>query len=128
MSNYSATLEITFTDSTGTEHEGIKIEVTGTYIPGCRGHRDRYGAPEEPDEPAYIEVETAKLAQDVCRFDEEANNYTSEVLHHRGDDIDLNDEQQEQATNALDRVWYDANLPAMIAQAQAEEEAWRDCP
>jgi hypothetical protein len=37
----------------------IPVTVELTYYGGCRGHRDRYGAPEEPDEPATFEVDNA---------------------------------------------------------------------
>jgi hypothetical protein len=36
----------------------IQIEVTYTPRPAIRGHRDKYGAPEEPDEPAHCEIES----------------------------------------------------------------------
>ncbi len=34
----------------------INLTIDLTYIPACRGHRDRYGCPEEPDEPAGFEI------------------------------------------------------------------------
>jgi hypothetical protein len=34
----------------------IEVEVELNYIPGSRGHRDRYGCPEEPDEPPTFEI------------------------------------------------------------------------
>lgn len=34
----------------------IEVDVTYTSHPGCRGHRDKYGAPEEPDEDDWIEI------------------------------------------------------------------------
>lgn len=37
-------------------HIEIPVTVEYTYYPPCRGHRDRYGAPEEPDEPASVEI------------------------------------------------------------------------
>lgn len=41
-----------------TSSNGYPWEVTYTYHPASRGHRDKYGAPEEPDEPAYVEIES----------------------------------------------------------------------
>lgn len=38
------------------DNTSINIEVHGTYYPACKGHRDKYGAPEEPDEEASFEV------------------------------------------------------------------------
>ena len=35
----------------------LEIEVAFTAHKASRGHRDRYGAPEEPDEDAYVEVD-----------------------------------------------------------------------
>jgi len=37
---------------------GVKLEVTFEYHEAQCGHRDSFGAPEEPDEDAYIEVVT----------------------------------------------------------------------
>ncbi len=57
---------------------GIELEVEFTYHKGCRGLRDKYGAPLEPDEEASIELESVGLAdypkvdilpllfQDIC--------------------------------------------------------------
>lgn len=38
----------------------VNVEVSYTLFRACRGHRDKYGCPEEPDEPASIEIESAK--------------------------------------------------------------------
>jgi hypothetical protein len=38
--------------------DGLDVEYT--YVPESRGHRDRYGAPEEPDEPAHVEINSVK--------------------------------------------------------------------
>jgi hypothetical protein len=45
----------------------VEVTIELSYSPGCRGHCDRYGAPEEPDEPASFEVETVE--------DEHGNDY-----------------------------------------------------
>ena len=36
----------------------VDVEVEYTAYPASRGHRDKHGAPEEPDEPATIEIES----------------------------------------------------------------------
>ncbi len=33
------------------------LEIHFTYYPAEHGYRDKYGAPETPDYPAYIEIE-----------------------------------------------------------------------
>lgn len=40
----------------------VEVEIELCYFPASRGHRDKYGAPEEPDEPASFEVETVEDA------------------------------------------------------------------
>lgn len=35
---------------------GVRLGVAYTYYKAARGHRDQYGAPEEPDEDASIDV------------------------------------------------------------------------
>ncbi len=37
----------------------IPISVEYNYYKGCRGIHDKYGAPETPDEPPEIEIESA---------------------------------------------------------------------
>lgn len=39
----------------------IEIVAQCKYYRECRGHRDRYGCPEEPDEPAEVEIESVTL-------------------------------------------------------------------
>jgi hypothetical protein len=38
------------------EGKEVNIEIVGNFIPWSYGYRDKYGAPEEPDEPAHFEV------------------------------------------------------------------------
>lgn len=54
MSTYNTTIEIF--NKQKDDYEEINIEVSYNYYRACRGYRDKYGAPEEPDEPAYIEI------------------------------------------------------------------------
>lgn len=48
----------------------IDLEVTGTFYPFIRGSRDRWGAPEEPDEPAHWDLEFIKADGVEVDFDE----------------------------------------------------------
>ncbi len=41
-------------------NEDLDIEVDFIVHPSSRGHRDKYGAPEEPDTPAEIEITAAR--------------------------------------------------------------------
>ena len=38
-----------------------EITVTGNFIAGCLGSRNEYGAPNEPDDPSYWEIESAEM-------------------------------------------------------------------
>ena len=38
--------------------EEIEVEIEATYYRGSRGHCDKYGAPEEPDDPPEIGIGT----------------------------------------------------------------------
>ena len=38
----------------------VEIEVTLEYHRGMKGHRDKYGAPEEPDDPESWEILSTK--------------------------------------------------------------------
>jgi hypothetical protein len=38
----------------------IEVEVTLEYHRGMKGHRDKYGAPEEPDDPESWEILSTK--------------------------------------------------------------------
>jgi len=42
------------------------INITAEYSPGCSGHRDKYGAPEEPDTEGSIEI---LMSLDDNKFD-----------------------------------------------------------
>ncbi len=42
------------------DEEDLDIEVDFIYHSICRGHRDKYGVPEEPDTPAEIEITAAR--------------------------------------------------------------------
>lgn len=45
--------DFTYETPAGTE---INLNIEAVYHPSVRGHRDSLGAPEEPDEAAYVEV------------------------------------------------------------------------
>ena len=39
-----------------TEDKEINIKIVGNFVPWSYGYRDKYGAPEEPDEPAHFDI------------------------------------------------------------------------
>lgn len=43
------------------DDEDNEIIVTGNFIAGCLGSRNEYGAPNEPDDPSYWEIEGAEM-------------------------------------------------------------------
>lgn len=45
-------------NTTVTDMQGKNVDVTVEYYysPPCAGHRDKYGAPEEPDEDESVEI------------------------------------------------------------------------
>ena len=51
-------------------YNGIELDVNFSYYPPSRGHRDKWGAPEEPDEDASIEISNiiyeGKDVTDLC--------------------------------------------------------------
>jgi len=56
----------------------IDIEVTYQYHKAIRGHRDSYGAPEEPDEPAYLEI--TSVNPEIELTEREEDNIKEEIL------------------------------------------------
>lgn len=44
-------------DEMGEEHEYV-LEVDYHYYKGCKGHCDKYGVPEEPDDDQEIEIQS----------------------------------------------------------------------
>lgn len=47
-----------FTHFIERDDQEIAVEVEYTYSRGSRGHCDRYGAPEEPDDDPEVEVQS----------------------------------------------------------------------
>ena len=39
-----------------TENKEVFIKIVGNFVPWSYGYRDKYGAPEEPDEPAHFDI------------------------------------------------------------------------
>ena len=71
-----------------TFHE-IEIEVEYSYYGACRGHRDKYGAPEEPDEPAHIEIEFVVQKGSkvpINLTDEELDKLEQEIMENIADE------------------------------------------
>ena len=58
------------------EDEEITLSIELYYYRAYRGHRDKYGCPEEPDEPAHFEIESVQDEQgrdfDLTESEEEA--------------------------------------------------------
>jgi hypothetical protein len=60
----------------------VEVEVSLTYYRGYRGYRDKYGAQEEPDEPATFEVES--------------------VIDNQGHEYDLTDAEYDEV---MEKAW-----------------------
>jgi hypothetical protein len=49
--------------------QGIEVEVCYAFYPPCRGSRDRYGVPLEPDEDSSVEIQSISIAgQDITEI------------------------------------------------------------
>lgn len=59
-------------------YNGYTIEFTYIYHPFHRGYRDSFGAPEEPDEEAYYEIEFWNI--DDPKFKEKTEDEIFEIL------------------------------------------------
>ena len=73
---------------------GIEMEVEYEYTKACRGARDSYGVPLEPDEPEDIEIETVSIGgEDVTAmlkkevFAEIVDAITKELEEYNKDDF-----------------------------------------
>jgi hypothetical protein len=57
-------IETTITIEREVDGHFVEMEVICRleYTPASRGHRDKYGAPEEPDEPESLDFYDARLA------------------------------------------------------------------
>lgn len=73
---------------------GIEMEVEYEYIRACRGARDSYGVPLEPDEPEDVEIETVSIGgEDVTAilkeeiFAEIVDAITDELREYNKDDF-----------------------------------------
>lgn len=84
-----------------TEYPDIPVEVEGHYTPAERGHRDRYGAPEEPDYPEGIEDISGVVAKDCKRYDPDTEDLLEEVWMKEGEKIELTDDEQREAEEAI---------------------------
>lgn len=52
-----------------TEDKVVTIKIIGNFVPWSYGHRDKYGAPEEPDEPAHFDIIETSI--DGLNYDDE---------------------------------------------------------
>lgn len=69
------------------------------YHAGCRGHRDKYGAPEEPDEDAWVEITSVKIgtgehAMDVMQWleQEQVDELAAEIQQSYESDQEPDDD------------------------------------
>ncbi len=44
-----------------TEGKEVNIKIVGNFVPWSYGHRDKFGAPEEPDEPAHFVINDVSI-------------------------------------------------------------------
>lgn len=75
------------THTTTIERE-VAITVDYDYIPESRGHRDSYGAPEEPDEPPSIEINEVRdgTGKAVELTKDEEDTITDQIWDEIADD------------------------------------------
>lgn len=66
-----------------TEDKVVTIKIIGNFVPWSYGHRDKYGAPEEPDEPAHFDILETSI--DGVDYD---NKMISELLGIAENEID----------------------------------------
>lgn len=73
---------------------GIEMEVEYEYTRACRGARDSYGVPLEPEEPEDVEIETVSIGgEDVTAilrdevFPEIVDAITKELEEYNKDDF-----------------------------------------
>lgn len=68
----------------------IEVAVELSYIPAHRGYRDKYGAPEEPDEDACFEIEsvTTKDGGDVDLTKDEESDVIAKAWEKYNDTDD----------------------------------------
>lgn len=98
-------IEATLTryDEETDEETELEVEAEYDFYPGCRGAREQYGVPLEPDEPPMVEVHSVRLAA-------------------TGEAIELTDEEYEE----LERLaWADHEgrvEDAMMAKYEARSE------
>jgi len=52
-----------------TEDKEVTIKIIGNFVPWSYGHRDKFGAPEEPDEPAHFDIIETSI--DGLNYDDE---------------------------------------------------------
>lgn len=60
------------------------------YYPAGCGHRDRWGAPGEPDEPAYIQIERVvnrETGEEIELSDDDAEKVSTIILSQLANDF-----------------------------------------
>lgn len=66
------------------EDNAVDIKIVGNFIPWSYGYRDKYGAQEEPDEPAHFDILETSI--DNVNYDDED---LALLLGISEDDIDI---------------------------------------
>lgn len=62
------------------EMEEVKVEVTYTYTPACRGYRNSLGVPEEPDEDEDLDIKTVIDEKGIDRLSELTDSQVKELM------------------------------------------------
>jgi hypothetical protein len=91
-----------FTTSIERGDEEIELGVHFVFSPGMRGHRDRLGAPEEPDDEPCIEITKAinqRTGEETDLSEKEKRALESRSWDHLEDDRGLTDEQERRLSN-----------------------------
>jgi hypothetical protein len=74
---------------TKTFYVEIEVEVSFTYHKAIPGHRDKYGAPEEPDEPAYVEIDSVTYdGKDIILSESDMETLQKDVDDYDPEDWD----------------------------------------
>ncbi len=69
----------------------IEVDVVVHYdaIPACKGSRDSYGVPQEPDEPGHIEITRCYFPSDnLVLSDAQKRDIEDQIAEHLADERD----------------------------------------
>jgi hypothetical protein len=91
-----------FTTSIERGDKDIELEVHFILSPGMRGHRDKFDAPEEPDDEPSMEITKAinqRTGEDMDLSEKEKRALERRSWDYLEDDRDLTDEQERRLSN-----------------------------